>query len=44
MLPAMAALPTPPVIAAPAGIIAEKAPLPAAPLTPYAPRGPPPAA
>ena len=44
MLPAMAALPTPPAIIAPVGIADAHAALRAAPLTPYAPRGPPPAA
>jgi hypothetical protein len=42
--PAAAALPTPLAVALPAAITEAHAPLPAASLTPYAPRGPPPAA
>jgi DUF2946 family protein len=42
--PAAAALPTPLALALPAAITAAHAPLPAASLTPHAPRGPPPAA
>jgi len=44
MLPALAALPAPQSMAAPAGIAEAHAALPATSLTPYAPRGPPPAA
>jgi len=44
MLPLLAALPSPRSAAAPAGVTEAHAALPATSLTPYAPRGPPPAA